>query len=61
MRPSHRDSDIHELEERHQTLSRRVEMLRRRAHLTPSEQEEFARLKKEKLAAKDQLYEARSA
>ena len=43
------------LEKRHAELAERVAMLDARHHLTPSEEMELQRLKKEKLFTKDQL------
>lgn len=46
---------IRELETRHRDLDLAVSRMGRRAYLTPQEQREVARLKKQKLMAKDQL------
>ena len=46
---------IRELETRHRDLDLAVSRMGRRAYLTPQEQLEVARLKKQKLMAKDQL------
>ena len=59
MRDRSHDQRIDTLELRHKTLARKVDVLERRAFLTPAEQEEITRLKKQKLAAKDELFEAR--
>ena len=56
---SSRSTTIKTLEQQHRTLSRKVAQLERRAFLTPSEQMEVSNLKKQKLAAKDQLFEIR--
>jgi uncharacterized protein YdcH (DUF465 family) len=50
---------VQELEERHRRLHEAVSLLERRAYLTPEEQRRIANLKKQKLIAKDELYEAR--
>lgn len=50
---------VQELEDRHRRLHQEVSFLERRAYLTPEEQRQVAKLKKEKLVAKDELYEAR--
>lgn len=44
-----------ELEQQHATLKEQVRQLERRAYLTPPEQRYIADLKKQKLAAKDQI------
>lgn len=44
-----------ELERQHATLKEQVRLLERRAYLTPPEQRTMADLKKQKLAAKDQI------
>jgi hypothetical protein len=46
---------IRDLELRHSTLDRELQVLTRRAHLTPDEEDLARRLKKEKLSAKDAL------
>ncbi|HYO96465.1 MAG TPA: YdcH family protein [Polyangiaceae bacterium] len=46
---------IRELVTRHRDLDLAVSRMGRRAYLTPQEQREVARLKKQKLMAKDQL------
>lgn len=46
---------IRELELKHRSLDDAVTRLGRRAYLTPGEQREFAELKKQKLATKDQI------
>lgn len=56
---SSRIASIKTLEERHQSLARKVAQLERRAYLTPSEQLEVSDLKKQKLATKDRLHEMR--
>lgn len=43
------------VETRHRDLDQRLKELGRRAYLTPSEQQEIAELKKQKLRAKDEL------
>ncbi len=48
-----------QLEARHRALHEEVSQLERRAFLTPEEQRQIAELKKQKLQAKDALYEAR--
>ena len=50
---------VQELEERHRRLHEEVSLLERRVYLTPDEQRQMANLKKQKLIAKDELYEAR--
>lgn len=44
-----------DLEHQHATLKEQVRQLERRAYLTPPEQRHIADLKKQKLAAKDQI------
>jgi uncharacterized protein YdcH (DUF465 family) len=46
-------------EERHKSLAEEVRMLERRAFLTPDEQRQITELKKQKLAAKDELFALR--
>jgi hypothetical protein len=46
---------LSELEQQHATLKEQVRQLERRAYLTPPEQRHIADLKKQKLAAKDQI------
>jgi uncharacterized protein YdcH (DUF465 family) len=48
---------IHELELRHHTLDKELRVLSRRAYLTPGEQRLAQELKKQKLSAKDELYQ----
>jgi uncharacterized protein YdcH (DUF465 family) len=48
-----------ELEARHRHLHEEVNRLERQSYLSPNEQHRVAELKKQKLAAKDQLYAAR--
>lgn len=43
-------------EERHRSLAEEVRILERRAFLTPDEQRHMTDLKKQKLAAKDELF-----
>ena len=50
---------LNDLEKEHTTLKQAVRRLERRAYLTPPEQREIADLKKQKLAAKDQIAELR--
>ncbi|HMA91221.1 MAG TPA: YdcH family protein [Polyangiaceae bacterium] len=50
---------VQELAERHRRLHEEVSLLERRVYLTPEEQRHVAELKKQKLIAKDELYEAR--
>lgn len=50
---------VQELEARHRRLHEEVSLLERRVYLTPEEQRHVAELKKQKLIAKDELYEAR--
>jgi uncharacterized protein YdcH (DUF465 family) len=50
---------VQELEDRHRRLHEEVNYLERRVYLTPEEQRQMAKLKKQKLVAKDELYEAR--
>jgi uncharacterized protein YdcH (DUF465 family) len=52
---------VQELEDRHRRLHEEVSLLERRAYLTPEEQRQMVQLKKQKLIAKDELYEARRA
>lgn len=46
-------------ETRHRTLAQKVDVLERRAYLTPDEQRVVTELKKQKLAAKDEIYSLR--
>lgn len=46
---------LHELERQHQGLNAELEVLMRRAYLTPLEQETARNLKKRKLNAKDRI------
>ena len=46
---------INELERAHSELKVEVRRLERRAYLTPTEQHHMTELKKQKLAAKDQI------
>ena len=50
-----RDKELSRLEHRHRKLKARVAEYEARLYLTPNEQAEVARLKKEKLATKDQI------
>ena len=52
---------IKALEQRHQTLAQQVARLEKRAFLTPAEQQEVSNLKKQKLAAKDELFQVRGS
>lgn len=47
--------EIQRLQSTHATLKFELQMLSRRAHLTPSEQERARQIKKEKLLTKDKL------
>lgn len=51
----HRDAEVAALKARHAAIERRLFELGRHPAMTPSEQLECARLKKEKLAVKDRL------
>ena len=51
---------LEHLEEKHRYLKREVELLDRRAFLTPAEQREATDLKKKKLATKDAILALRS-
>jgi hypothetical protein len=46
---------LHDLERQHRGLDAELEILRRRAYLTPIEQETARQLKKRKLEAKDRM------
>jgi hypothetical protein len=46
---------LHDLERQHRGLDAELEVLRRRAYLTPIEQETARQLKKRKLEAKDRM------
>lgn len=46
---------LHDLERQHRGLDAELEVLRRRAYLTPFEQETARQLKKRKLEAKDRM------
>jgi hypothetical protein len=46
---------LHDLEQQHRGLDAELEALRRRAYLTPLEQETARALKKRKLDAKDRI------
>jgi hypothetical protein len=61
MRERSPETLIDTLERQHRALAKRVDLLERRAYLTPTEQLEIAQLKKKKLATKDQLFEARAS
>ena len=56
-----RSTTIKTLERRHQTLAEKVARLEKRAFLTPAEQLEVSTLKKQKLAAKDELFQVRGS
>lgn len=56
-----RTATIRTLEQRHQLLAEKVARLEKRAFLTPAEQLEVSNLKKQKLAAKDELFEVKRA
>ena len=47
---------LQELQQLHQNLKEEVGKLERRAYLTPDEQRHLTELKKQKLAAKDEIY-----
>ena len=54
------ERDLSRLERRHAELKEQVQTLREsRPHLTPEEELELARLKKERLLTKDALHEAK--
>jgi uncharacterized protein YdcH (DUF465 family) len=53
------EDSVRELEARHRRLHEEVSLLEQRAYLTPEEQRQIVCLKKQKLMAKDELYEAR--
>ncbi len=48
--------NVQQLQARHQELAEEVRQLEKRAYLTPEEQRHITELKKQKLAAKDQLF-----
>lgn len=50
---------MREVESKHHELAEQVRLLERRAYLTPDEQRVVSELKKQKLAAKDELYALR--
>lgn len=50
------DDRLQELQRLHRNLKEEVVRLERRAYLTPDEQRQLTELKKQKLAAKDELY-----
>ena len=50
------DERLQELQRLHRNLKEEVVRLERRAYLTPDEQLQLTELKKQKLAAKDELY-----
>lgn len=52
---------LSEAESRHEALAEQVRLLERRAYLTPEEQRTVAELKKQKLAAKDEVHALRRA
>ncbi|MEB2310199.1 MAG: DUF465 domain-containing protein [Sorangiineae bacterium] len=52
---------LSEAESRHEALAKQVRLLERRAYLTPEEQRTVAELKKQKLAAKDEVHALRRA
>lgn len=47
---------VQQLQARHRALAEEVRQLEKRAYLTPDEQRHITELKKQKLAAKDQLF-----
>lgn len=49
------EKELSRLEHRHKKLKQRVAEYEARLFLTPNEQQEVARLKKQKLATKDQI------
>lgn len=59
-RPIDSQKNLERLERKHQRLKARVAELDSRAFLTASEQVERVRLKKQKLATKDMLVNARA-
>jgi uncharacterized protein YdcH (DUF465 family) len=61
MKEATADNRIRALEDRHQSLDREIQILSRRAYLTPDEQKHAAELKKAKLSAKDELYALRAS
>jgi uncharacterized protein YdcH (DUF465 family) len=52
---------LSQVEARHRALDARLKDLARHAYLTPIEQLEIAELKKQKLKAKDEIFELRRA
>ncbi|NLE85761.1 MAG: DUF465 domain-containing protein [Myxococcales bacterium] len=56
-----RINELERWERMHQELATEVSNLERRAFLTPEEQRRITHLKKQKLAAKDRLFELRRA
>ena len=59
-RSSSPEIQIARLQKRHQTLDQQLSALTERKHLTATDQMVAARLKKEKLAAKDELLRMKS-
>jgi uncharacterized protein YdcH (DUF465 family) len=53
------DDEVRGLEEKHEELERRLAELDRHLSLTPAEQVERSRLKKQKLLVKDRLLQLR--
>ena len=47
------------LEQKHRNLNEEVDRLERRPYLTPEEQRQVTELKKQKLAAKDEIFAIR--
>ncbi len=56
MKDATASDNVEELQARHRALAEEVRQLEKRAYLTPEEQRQITELKKQKLAAKDQLF-----
>lgn len=56
MKEATASDNVQQLQTRHQELAEEVRQLEKRAYLTPEEQRHITELKKQKLAAKDELF-----
>jgi uncharacterized protein YdcH (DUF465 family) len=56
MKDATASDNAEQLQARHRELAEEVRQLEKRAYLTPEEQRHITELKKQKLAAKDQLF-----
>ncbi len=53
----HHDEELKVLWEAHQEYEKKIEVLQSKRYLTPEEEVELKRLKREKLKGKDRIYE----